>query len=268
VYGDAVKRVLVVAALLAGCKQRAECGDAIDANFARRHAARQTEAREYPDRRESLEAAQRADDASAPRRRAFLVDHCVDDHWKQGDRECIATGTLDMCLDFRKRQAIAEAGGSERVTELEQLTSRMCACTNYHCADAVDDDYRRWVDTSTLVGEDIEVNRMAELRRKYADCNARALSVTEPVTAQVDALPAECARYISRVDKLSHCERMPQAARDALRTSLDSLRQGLDFSSLTGEARKTAIDAAENACKQAGEAIDQAAQGAGCSLDP
>src|SRR5437879_5673529 len=96
-------RGMWVLLVLVACKPTGPCGDAIDESFARTHARRQTEAREHPERRQTLLDEQLADDESAESRRAFLVKHCANDDWGEDRRKCVAKGDVESCLSSDQR---------------------------------------------------------------------------------------------------------------------------------------------------------------------
>jgi len=78
----------------------------------------------------------------------------------------------------------------------------------------------------------------------------------KPMAAGGD-LPAECGDYKAAIEKLASCDKLPQASRDALKTSFDTMANSWkDFGSMPAEAKKAAADA----CKQAADAVNQAAQ--------
>ncbi len=73
--------------------------------------------------------------------------------------------------------------------------------------------------------------------------------------------PPACRLYEELVDKMGGCDKLPQAARDAMRQGLDALKQswtGLDDPKRFG-------DVAEG-CKAAAEAMRQAGTSLGCQL--
>jgi hypothetical protein len=70
-------------------------------------------------------------------------------------------------------------------------------------------------------------------------------------------VPAPCREYARMVEKLMTCDKISQAARDAVRESYDVQRQVWT---------KGASDASIEGCRPAAEAMKQAAVSVGCSL--
>jgi len=74
----------------------------------------------------------------------------------------------------------------------------------------------------------------------------------------------ECDAYVAAIEKFMTCDKVPQAARDAQKQSLDAMKQGwasLSDPAATPEAKKAAGDG----CKTALDGLAQAAKGAGCA---
>lgn len=75
------------------------------------------------------------------------------------------------------------------------------------------------------------------------------------VTAKAKEVPAQCREYARAVEKLMSCDKIPQAARDAIRQSYETQRQAWTRGSTDIEG-----------CRPAAMAIRQAAASVGCSL--
>jgi hypothetical protein len=75
----------------------------------------------------------------------------------------------------------------------------------------------------------------------------------------------ECDEYVAAIEKFTTCDKVPQAARDAQKQSLDAMKQGwasLSDPATPAEAKKAAADG----CKTAVDALKQAATASGCAL--
>src|SRR5262249_33847047 len=126
-----LKRLLVLAA---ACNSAAgPCGDAVDSNFGRTHAQRQTEARQHPERATELSATQLADDLLQRPPRAMYVGHCAD------DRACVGQGgDLHTCLSYKALIAVENDRltwtSDDIVRAYTSLADRMCACPDRVCA--------------------------------------------------------------------------------------------------------------------------------------
>ncbi|HEV7556453.1 MAG TPA: hypothetical protein VGO00_13395 [Kofleriaceae bacterium] len=68
-------------------------------------------------------------------------------------------------------------------------------------------------------------------------------------------LPAECNDYKASVDKLAACDKLPQASRDALKTSFDAQSKAWANIPADEAAKKTMVDS----CKTANDAVKTAA---------
>lgn len=68
-------------------------------------------------------------------------------------------------------------------------------------------------------------------------------------------LPAECADYKAAVDKLASCDKLPQASRDALKQSFDTMSKTWANAPADDAAKKAMSDG----CKGAADAVKQAA---------
>jgi len=68
-------------------------------------------------------------------------------------------------------------------------------------------------------------------------------------------LPAECSDYKASIDKLTSCDKLPQASRDALKTSFDTQSKAWANIPADETAKKTLVDG----CKTANDAVKTAA---------
>ncbi len=75
-----------------------------------------------------------------------------------------------------------------------------------------------------------------------------------PPVGSVSDIP-ECNEYGAMIEKLSQCDKLPQASRDALKQGYDAMKSGwTSASQMTDDMKKTMGDA----CKQATDALTQA----------
>ena len=84
-------------------------------------------------------------------------------------------------------------------------------------------------------------------------------SKTEPAKPDDHAaaanLPAECNDYKASIDKLAACDKLPQASRDALKSSFDAQSKAWANIPADEAAKKTMVDS----CKTANDAVKTAA---------
>jgi hypothetical protein len=74
-------------------------------------------------------------------------------------------------------------------------------------------------------------------------------------------IPAECTAYIAALEKLEGCTKLPPQSRDAMKGAVEQLKSQLPGAVAGGsDARAQVIQA----CQQGGDAVTQAAKGAGC----
>ncbi|MDQ3338453.1 MAG: hypothetical protein M4D80_25075 [Myxococcota bacterium] len=83
-----------------------------------------------------------------------------------------------------------------------------------------------------------------------------------PTAESPAGLPAECTEYKTLVDKLSSCEKLPQASRDMLKKTFDDTSKAwVNIDKLPADARA----ALAGGCKQGADALKQSA-GASCGF--
>ena len=95
---------------------------------------------------------------------------------------------------------------------------------------------------------------ISERARLDADLSAAA------ARARDRQVPESCRTYAGILERLMSCDRMPQAARDAMHQGYETLRQS--WTSLDGNARA----AADEGCRAAADAVKQTATAMGCDL--
>lgn len=87
--------------------------------------------------------------------------------------------------------------------------------------------------------------------------DARARLDADLATTKTKAIPEACRDYARTVEKLMSCDKIPQAARDAIKQSYDSQR---------ALWTKDEGDSAAGSCRPAADAMKQAAASVGCPL--
>lgn len=95
-----------------------------------------------------------------------------------------------------------------------------------------------------------------------AGCQVNQVSTTiDTNPSPKSKLPASCAAYEANMKRLQQCDKMPQAAKDAMQQGLDAFKSGWkDINTYPAEA----IKAVDDACKQANDAVAQTALAVGC----
>ena len=96
-----------------------------------------------------------------------------------------------------------------------------------------------------------------------------ANEVVEPAPAAEQAPPPwmtgvpSCDLYIAKMELYLQCPKVPQTARDGARQGLDAMKSGWgDMRSMPPEA----VAAADDACRQAVDALVQGASAMGCTI--
>ena len=74
---------------------------------------------------------------------------------------------------------------------------------------------------------------------------------------------AECDAYVAAMEKYLACDKVPQAARDGAKQGLDAMKGSWGDTAGMPEESKTA---ANDACKQAVDALKQGATAMGCTI--
>jgi hypothetical protein len=183
-----------------------------------------------------------------------------------------------------------KGGAGEAMAKMNDMTEKMCKCTDKACADKVNDDYKKWGEemSKNASGKEAEApsaedqKKMTDTMTKFTECATKAMGGGAAMTGDKPAgdkpagdkpaddkkpddkaapaaggdLPAECNDYKAAIEKLASCDKLPQASKDALKTSFDTMANSWkDFGSMPAEAKKAAADA----CKQAADAVNQAA---------
>lgn len=97
--------------------------------------------------------------------------------------------------------------------------------------------------------------------------HAEAPKPAEPAPAAGGAAATgvpECDAYIAAIENLAKCDKLPQAARDSMKQSADTMKASWKWDGMPEEAKKTAQAAAGSSCKQATDAVKQSMTAAGC----
>lgn len=121
----------------------------------------------------------------------------------------------------------------DKLAKLAELEDRMCACKegDTDCAKKVQKELKAMADSSggQKLSEE-EAKRAVDLNTKLAACAARATGAPPPPGTGSDhgsadhaadvkpgELPKECGDWKAMVDKLSACEKMPEAQRRVMK---------------------------------------------------
>jgi hypothetical protein len=193
--------------------------------------------------------------------------------------------TVSAC----KKKGGGDAG--EAMAKMSEFSDSMCKCTDKACADKVQADMTKWSTDMAAKGgkkeekpDEATMKKMTEVGQKYAECMTKAMSAgaTGDMTGSAAAgsdtaagsaaaagsgdtaaagsaapaagggdLPQECKDYQAAIEGLAKCDKLPQATRDALKTSYD--QQAAAWASVPAEGRATLA----TSCKTAADAVKQ-----------
>ena len=179
-----------------------------------------------------------------------------------------------------------KGGAGEAMAKMSEFKDKMCACKDKKCADEVQDSMNKWsAENAKNAGDKAEkpdektMKEMQEVGTKYGECMAKAMgggdTATPPPAGDGSAagsaapagdgsaaaapaagggdLPTECKDYQAAIEKLSKCDKLPQATRDALKQSYEQTSAA--WASVPAEGRA----ALGTACKSAADAVNQSA---------
>ena len=142
-----------------------------------------------------------------------------------------------------------KGGAGEAMAKMSDFKDQMCKCKDAACAQKVNEDMTKWTNDTTKDNKDMKMtdeenNKAKAIGEEMGKCMqalngagtmagsaamagsaegsaAMAGSGTPPTGAGAGELPAECNDYKAAVQKLAGCDKMPQAARDALKNAFD-----------------------------------------------
>jgi hypothetical protein len=183
----------------------------------------------------------------------------------------VAALTL-MSFGCKKKSASGEA-----MSKMSEYKDKMCACKDTACAQKVSEEMTKWAQDMqkdskepTKYSEE-DQKKQAAIGEEMGKCMQKAMgaggtmepagsaagsaegSAAAPAAAAGD-LPAECNDYKAAIEKLSSCDKMPQAARDALKNAFDQASGS--WASLPAEAKAGLA----TACKAGADAVMQSAK--------
>jgi len=174
-----------------------------------------------------------------------------------------------------------KGGAGEAMAKMGEFKDKMCKCSDKACADKVTDEMTKWsqemaktADKEAKVSEE-DTKKMQEVTEEFTKCATKAMTAGAPAGDKPagdkpagdkpaeGAAPAaggatgiaECDEYKAAVEKLASCDKIPQQARDAMKSGFDQASQAWkDLASAPKEAK----DAAASACKSGTDAVKQA----------
>ena len=100
-------------------------------------------------------------------------------------------------------------------------------------------------------------SRLTIAQRSHLDADLQSAAAAQ----RARQYPPPCVLYQDLVDKMAVCDKLPQSAREAMRTGLDALKQ--NWTDLDNPKRYKDVS---DACKAAAEAMRQAGTSLGCPL--
>jgi hypothetical protein len=178
--------------------------------------------------------------------------------------------TVSAC----KKKGGGDAG--EAMAKMSEFSDSMCKCADKACADKVQADMTKWSTDMAAKGskkdekpDEATMKKMTEVGQKYAECMTKAMTAPAEATGSAAAadmqatgsavaaaagdLPTECKDYQAAIEGLAKCDKLPQATRDALKTSYD--QQAASWATIPAEGRATLA----TTCKTATDAVKQSA---------
>lgn len=186
---------------------------------------------------------------------------------------------LSACKDKGADNSAAAA-----MQKMEELKTKMCACKDAACAQAVSDDMASWSQEQAKNQKsppklsDNDQKRAAALGEQMGKCMQEAMAATATPPAGsgaagsagsaapaddagsagagsgADGLPAECVDYRATVEKLKTCDKIPEKARDALVKAFD------DAAARWATLPEGAKAGLSTSCKAGSEAVVAAAK--------
>ena len=179
-------------------------------------------------------------------------------------------------------------GGSGAMAKMEEFKGQMCKCTDKACADKINGELDKATDSKEKPSEE-DMKKGEELAKKYGECMQKAMGMggdkkpddkmagdkkpdeggdkkpDDKMAGGGDGdMPKECADYMKAIEDMGKCDKMG-AARDSMKQAADAMKQGFaNWGSLPADAKKQAMDAAAQGCKQAADGVAQALKAAGC----
>jgi len=179
-----------------------------------------------------------------------------------------------------------KSGAGDAMAKMAEFKDKMCACKDTACATKVSDEMTKW--SQDMAKDQKEPPKMSEEDTKKAaqigddmgKCMQKAMGAggapggdmagsaagsapaagsaegsAAPAAAGGGDLPKECQDYKAAIEKLSSCDKMPQQARDAMKSAFDQASTG--WANLPAEAKAglaTACKAGADAVMQSGKA--------------
>lgn len=211
-------------------------------------------------------------------RRRTIEHTCNTEGWSEATKECLADATdagIGACLKDEPSQGLL----AKQLGDLDGLAAKIAAAKKkpaaIACAKVVDAHYgdARWKDK--LVGAKDRKKQIADSRKAMQKaCNDEHWSDTTRACVIADGgdrcfdsaspwgypalaaggLPADCTAYKAEIDKLMTCDKMPVAARDAMKQAYDQASAG--WSNLPADA----LPALATACRAGADAVMQSAR--------
>ena len=167
-------------------------------------------------------------------------------------------------------------GQGEAMAKMTEFKDEMCKCKDAKCAQDVSDKMMKWSESQPKGKEPPKMNeadtkKFAEVGEALGKCMQTAMGAggaapaadpaaaapADPAAAAPAAagdLPAECNEYKASIEKLATCDKMPAAARDALKKAFDDASAGwaklpADAKAALGTACKAGADAVMTSAK-------------------
>jgi hypothetical protein len=142
---------------------------------------------------------------------------------------------------------LATPYADEAIAKMTEFRDAMCGCTDKACADRVTDDMAKWSlanphDSADKLDE-ADTRRLADISAAYAQCSAKATS----------AMPPECEDYRLAIERVTNCDKLPAASRDALKQAFDTMSQ--NWGTMSDPSMRKAM---ADACRAATDAMNQA----------
>jgi hypothetical protein len=158
-------------------------------------------------------------------------------------------------------------GDPAALAGLQEVRDHACACRDAACTYRVLVELLRYADRDPDLRDS---RRAVALTDELNACLTTAVGIA-PVDAGVDAPPpgrtglVACDEYIRMMEAYARCDQLPQQSRDAITQAMEEMKDGwanMGMANMPDDARKSANDA----CRQAADAVVQGAEAMGCQM--
>jgi hypothetical protein len=170
-----------------------------------------------------------------------------------------------------------KGGGGDMAAKVTDLKNKMCECKDQKCVEGVQVEYTKWAEDSAKNAGKMDekaAKDIGEATAKMAECAAKVATAAAPAApaggdqaapaggdqaaapaggdqAGGGDLPENCKEYQAAIEALSKCDKVPAAARDAMKQGFDQASAA--WANIPAESR----DAVAASCKAGADAAKQ-----------